>query len=128
LTSIEHVRGFPGGGQLAGLGEFAKETSERLRNLAETLAGSAGLEGNRDLDWRLAEMQDQVDRLGETRLGEFAQNVKRELTSTAVALREQFLILAQLQRIAAHVTVLYEAVARLKPAGPLLASRDQPRR
>jgi hypothetical protein len=59
-------------------------------------------------------MRDRVDRLGETRLGEFAQNVKRELTSTAFALREQFVILAQLQRIAEHVTVLYEAVARLK--------------
>jgi uncharacterized membrane protein YccC len=110
----EHVRGFPGRGQLAGLREFAKETSGRLGNLAQTLAGSADLEGNTDLDWRLAEMRDRVDRLGETRLGEFAQNVKRELTSTAFALREQFVILAQLQRIAEHVTVLYEAVARLK--------------
>jgi hypothetical protein len=105
---------FVGRGQFSGLREFARETSCRLKNLAEAMAGSARLEQRPDVDRQLAELRGQVERLSEARLGEFAQNPKREVTATVVALRERSVVFVQLERVAMHINVLYNAVERLR--------------
>jgi hypothetical protein len=110
----EHVREFRGRGQFPGLKEFVRETSCRLKNLAEAIAGSARLEQRPDVDRQLAEFRGEVERLGEARLGEFAQNPNREVTATVIALREQSVVFAQLQRMAMNIEVLYDAVARIR--------------
>jgi hypothetical protein len=79
----EHVREFRGRGQFSGLREFARETSCRLKNLAEAMAGSARLEQRPDVDRQLAELRGQVERLSEARLGEFAQNPKARASCNA---------------------------------------------
>jgi uncharacterized membrane protein YccC len=116
LTALdEHIREYPGRGQPAGLKPFVEEMSRQLGNLAESLKGPFSLERSKDLDWRLGDLRDRVESLSVTRLGELAENQKREDTATVAAIREESVLFAQLQRLMAHVAVLCDAVGRLNP-------------
>jgi hypothetical protein len=67
-----------------------------------------------DLDQHVAQLGENVDHLTEARLEEFSHGLKKEVTSTVLALREQSVVHVQLKRITAHLRILQNAVVRLK--------------
>ncbi|HSZ75903.1 MAG TPA: hypothetical protein VK775_00745, partial [Chthoniobacterales bacterium] len=62
----------------------------------------------------VALLGENVDHLTAARLEEFTHGLKKEVTSTVLALREQSVVHVQLKRITAHLRILQDAVVRLK--------------
>jgi uncharacterized membrane protein YccC len=110
----EHFHEFPGRGEWREVRAFAEAVSSQLKNLAQVLQTGATLSEFPDLDQQLEQLGDDVERLSEARLQEFSANLKKEVTSTLLALREQSVVHVQLKRIASHLRILQNAVARLK--------------
>jgi uncharacterized membrane protein YccC len=110
----EHFHEFPGRGEWKEVRAFAEAVSSQLKNLAQVLQTGATLSEFPDLDQQLEQLGDDVERLSEARLQEFSANLKKEVTSTLLALREQSVVHVQLKRIASHLRILQNAVARLK--------------
>jgi uncharacterized membrane protein YccC len=110
----EHLHEFPGRGERKEVSAFAEAVSWQLQNLAEALKTGAVLNEFPDLDQHVAQLGENVDHLTEARLEEFSHGLKREVTSTVLALREQSVVHVQLKRIAAHLRILQDAVVRLK--------------
>jgi uncharacterized membrane protein YccC len=110
----EHLHEFPGRGERKEVSAFAEAVSWQLQNLAEALKTGAVLNEFPDLDQHVAQLGENVDHLTEARLEEFSHGLKREVTSTVLALREQSVVHVQLKRIAAHLRILHDAVVRLK--------------
>ena len=110
----EHLHEFPGRGERQEVRAFAEAVSGQLQNLAEVLKTSAALNEFPDLDQHVAQLGENVDQLTEARLQEFSHGLKKEVTSTVLALREQSVVHVQLKRITAHLRILQNAVVRLK--------------
>jgi uncharacterized membrane protein YccC len=110
----EHLHEFPGRGERKEVSAFAEAVSGQLQNLAEVLQTGATLNEFPDLDLHVAQLGENVEHLTEARLDEFSHGLKREVTSTVLALREQSVVHVQLKRITAHLRILQNAVVRLK--------------
>jgi len=93
---------------------FAQAVSGQLKNLSQVLQTGARLNDFPDLDQYVDQLGENVDRLSEARLEEFSVDLRKEVTSTLLALREQSVVHVQLKRIASHLRILQNAVARLK--------------
>jgi uncharacterized membrane protein YccC len=110
----EHAREFPGHGEWKEVRAFAEAVSGHFNNLAQVLQAKATLNVLPDLDQYVDRVGENVERLSEARLQEFSVDLKKEVTSTLLALREESIIHVQLKRIASHFRILQNAVARLK--------------
>ena len=110
----EHFHEFPAGGEWKEIGGFANAVSDELNNLAHVLQSNAALKEFPDLDHYVDELGEEVERLSEARFGEFSADGKREVTSTLLALREHSVVHVQIKRIASHLRILQNSVARLK--------------
>jgi uncharacterized membrane protein YccC len=110
----EHFHEFPAGGGWKEISGFAHAVSTELNNLAHVLQSGAALTEFPDLDHYVDELGEEVERLSEARFEEFSGHRKREVTSTLLALREQSVVHVQIKRIASHLRILQNAVARLK--------------
>jgi uncharacterized membrane protein YccC len=110
----EHFHEFTAGGEWKEISGFAAAVSDELNNLAHVLQSGAALTEFPDLDHYVDELGEQVERLSEARFEEFSVHHKREVTSTLLALREQSVVHVQIKRIASHLRILQNAVARLK--------------
>jgi uncharacterized membrane protein YccC len=110
----EHFHEFPAGGEWKEIGGFANAVSGELNNLAHVLQSNAALKEFPDLDHYVDELGEEVERLSEARFGEFSAAGKREVTSTLLALREHSVVHVQIKRIASHLRILQNSVARLK--------------
>jgi uncharacterized membrane protein YccC len=110
----EHLHEFPGRGERKEVRAFAEAVSGQLRNLAEVLKTGGALVEFPDLDQHVAQLGENVEHLTEARLEEFSHGLKKEVTSTVLALREQSVVHVQLKRITAHLRILQNAVVRLK--------------
>ena len=110
----EHFREFPGHGTSKEVREFAEAVSRQLKNLAQVLQTGAPLNKFPDLDHYVDQVGEHVERLSEARLEEFSADLKQEVTSTLLALREQSVVHIQLMRIMSHLRILQNSVARLK--------------
>jgi uncharacterized membrane protein YccC len=109
-----HFHHFPRHGEWEEVRAFAEAVSAQLQNIAKVLQACATLNEFPDLDQHLDRVGENVEKLSEARLGEFSADLRREVTSTLLALREQSIVHAQLKRIASHLRILQNAVARLK--------------
>jgi hypothetical protein len=109
----EHFHEFPAGGERKEISGFAGAVSGELNNLAHVLQSGAALEEFPDLDHYVDRLGEQVEKLSEARFEEFSVH-KGEITSTLLALREQSVVHVQIKRIASHLRILQNAVARLK--------------
>lgn len=110
----EHLHEFPGRGERQEVRAFAEAVSGQLQNLAESLKTGAPLNDFPDLDQHVAQLGENVEHLTEARFEEFSHGLKKEVTSTVLALREQSVVHVQLKRITAHLRILQNAVLRLK--------------
>jgi uncharacterized membrane protein YccC len=110
----EHFREFPKGVESKELSRFAEAVSIELANLAEVLKAGGPLIDFPDLDQFVDGLGTHVDRLSEARLVEISHDLRKEVTSTVLAIREQSIVHAQLKRIASHLRILYNSVGRLK--------------
>jgi uncharacterized membrane protein YccC len=110
----EHLHEFPGRGERQEVRAFAEAVSGQLQNLAEVLKTGAALNEFPDLDQHVAQLGENVEHLTEARFEEFSHGLKKEVTSTVLALREQSVVHVQLKRITAHLRILQNAVVRLK--------------
>ncbi len=110
----EHFHEFPGHGEWKEVRAFAEAVSSQLNNLALVLQTGATLNAFPDLDLYVDQLGENVERLSGARLEEFSADLKKEVTSTLLALREQSIVHVQLKRIASHLRILQNAVARLK--------------
>ena len=110
----EHLHEFPGRGERQEVRAFAEAVSGQLQNLADVLKTGAPLNEFPDLDQHVAQLGENVDHLTAARLEEFSHGLKKEVTSTVLALREQSVVHVQLKRITAHLRILQDAVVRLK--------------
>jgi uncharacterized membrane protein YccC len=110
----EHFHEFPAGGEGKEIGGFADAVSSEINNLAHVLQSGAALTEFPDLDHYVDQLGEQVETLSEARFEEFSAHHKREVTSTLLALREQSVVHVQIKRIASHLRILQNAVARLK--------------
>jgi uncharacterized membrane protein YccC len=110
----EHFHEFPAGGEWKEISGFADAVSGVLNNLAHVLQSGAALAEFPDLDHYVDQLGEHVDRLSEARFEEFSVDRKREVTSTLLALREQSVVHVQIKRIASHLRILQNGVARLK--------------
>jgi hypothetical protein len=110
----EHLHEFPGRGERQEVRAFAEAVSSQLQNLAEVLKMGAPLNEFPNLDQHVALLGENVDHLTAARLEEFTHGLKKEVTSTVLALREQSVVHVQLKRITAHLRILQDAVVRLK--------------
>jgi uncharacterized membrane protein YccC len=110
----EHFHEFPGHGEWQEVRAFAEAVSSQLNNLALVLQTGATLNAFPDLDLYVDRLGENVERLSGARLEEFSADLKKEVTSTLLALREQSIVHVQLKRIASHLRILQNAVGRLK--------------
>jgi len=110
----QHFHEFPAGGEWNDISGFADAVSSELNNLAQVLQSGAALTEFPDLDRYVDQLGQHVERLSEARFEEFSVQHKREVTSTLLALREQSVVHVQMKRIASHLRILQNAVARLK--------------
>jgi uncharacterized membrane protein YccC len=110
----EHFHEFPAGGERKEISGFADAVSGELNNLAHVLQSGAALTEFPDLDHYVDQLGEQVETLSVARFEEFSVHLKREVTSTLLALREQSVVHVQIKRIASHLRILWNAVARLK--------------
>ena len=109
----EHFHEFPGG-EWKEVRALAEGVSGQLSNLAQVLQSGAELNEFPDLDQYVDQLGENVGRLSAARFEEFSAQRKREVTSTLLALREQSVVHVQLKRIASHLRILHDSVARLK--------------
>jgi uncharacterized membrane protein YccC len=110
----EHAREFPDHGEWKEVRAFAEAVSGHLNNLVQVLRAKATLNVLPDLDQYVDRVGENVERLSAARLQEFSVDLKKEVTSTLLALREESIIHVQLKRITSHLRILQNAVARLK--------------
>jgi uncharacterized membrane protein YccC len=110
----EHTHEFPGRGERKEVRAFAEAISSQLNHLAEVLQTGATLNEFPDLDQYVDQLGENVERLSKARLEEFSVDLKKEITSTVLALREQSVVHVQLKRITSHLRILQNAVARLR--------------
>jgi uncharacterized membrane protein YccC len=110
----EHFHEFPAGGEWKEISGFVDAVSTELDDLAHVLQSGAALTEFPDLDHYVDQLGEQVERLSKARFEEFAVQRKREVTSTLLALREHSVVHVQIKRIASHLRILQNAVARLK--------------
>jgi hypothetical protein len=66
-----------------------------------------------NLDQYVDQLGASVERLSQARLKEFSLDLKKELTSTLLALREQSIVHVQLKRLTSYLLILQNAVRRL---------------
>jgi uncharacterized membrane protein YccC len=109
----EHFHEFSGG-EGKEVRAFAEGVSGQLSNLAQVLQSGAELNEFPDLDQYVDQLGENVGRLSAARFQEFSGQCKSEVTSTLLALREQSIVHVQLKRIASHLRILQDSVARLK--------------
>jgi uncharacterized membrane protein YccC len=121
----EHFHEFSGG-EWKEVRAFAEGVSGELSNLAQVLQSGAELNEFPDLDQYVDQLGENVGRLSAARFEEFSAQRKGEVTSTLLALREQSVVHVQLKRIASHLRILQDSVARLK--GFHMAAADGTRR
>jgi hypothetical protein len=110
----EHIYEFPGRGERKEVRAFAEAISNQLNHLAEVLQTGTTLNEFPDLDQYVDQLGENVERLSKARLEEFSVDLKKEITSTVLALREQSVVHVQLKRITSHLRILQNAVARLR--------------
>jgi uncharacterized membrane protein YccC len=110
----EHIYEFPGHGERKEVRAFAEAISNQLNHLVEVLQTGATLNEFPDLDQYVDQLGENVERLSKARLQEFSVDLKKEVTSTLLALREQSVVHVQLKRITSHLRILQNAVARLR--------------
>jgi uncharacterized membrane protein YccC len=110
----EHIYEFPGRGERKEVRAFAEAISNRLNHLAEVLQTGTTLNEFPDLDQYVDQLGENVERLSKARLEEFSVDLKKEVTSTLLALREQSVVHIQLKRITSHLRILQNAVARMR--------------
>jgi uncharacterized membrane protein YccC len=110
----EHFHEFRGDSESKEILAFAAAVSNQLNNLAQVLRTGARLQDFPDLDHYIDPLGAAVARLSEARLEEFSRDLHKEITTTALALREQSSVHNQLKRLASHLRILQDSVARLK--------------
>jgi uncharacterized membrane protein YccC len=110
----EHSHEFPGRSEWKAVRLFAEAVSNQLNNLALVLQTGGRLNAFPDLDQYVDQVGERVAELSKARFEEFAGDLKKEVTSTLLSLREESIVHVQLKRIASHLSILQNAVARLK--------------
>jgi uncharacterized membrane protein YccC len=110
----EHFHEFRGDSESKEIRAFAEAVSNQLNNLAQVLRTGARLQDFPDLAQYIDPLGEAVVRLSEARLEEFSHDLHKEITTTALALREQSSVHNQLKRLSSHLRVLQNSVARLK--------------
>jgi hypothetical protein len=112
------ARTLTGRGEWTEVRAFAEAVSNQLSNLAQVLRTGAALNPFPNLDQYVDQLGASVlgasvERLSQARLEEFSLDLKKELTSTLLALREQSIVHLQLKRITSYLRILQNAVRRL---------------